>query len=245
MAMAIGFSAAALVLFATSAQANQLVLNGSFANNTGYGQLGYNTSASGWTVANGGYTFLFSSSNYDTTGVNGQYGNLALWGPNSGSNNGFTAPPGGGNFIGMDSTFQVQPIQQTISGLTAGQTYVLNFDWATAQQTGFTGGTFDNWEVCLGTECFSTASEANPSKGFSGWYGQTFTYTATGGSEVLSFLAQGSDCCGNTNSEPPFILLDDVSLTNTPEPGTFSLLFTGMIGGIAVLRAKMRLKRQQ
>jgi hypothetical protein len=56
---------------------------------------------------------------------------------------------------------------------------------------------------------------------------------------VLSFLAYGNV------QVPPFALLDGVSMTPTPtpEPGTLPLLFTGLMGGLTVLRSRKRLKR--
>jgi hypothetical protein len=244
-AAVIGASAAAFLMLGTSAQATSFT-NGSFEINTGNGQLGIGgtTTATGWSVPAGGYTFLFAPGTADTTGANGEYGNLALWGPGYGVANGMPATsPVGGYFIGQDSAFQVQPLQQTITGLTAGDTYALSFYWGTAQQTGFYGATYDSWLACLGVECDSTGTVANPSQGFEGWYGETFVYTAIGPSEILTFLASGGDCCGNTNSQPPFVLLDGVSLTQTPEPGSLPLFFTGLMGGLGVLRSRKWLKR--
>ena len=94
------------------AEAGNLVTNGGFESLTsGYGQLGYNTDATDWSVSGPGssYTFVFAPGTADTTGSNGQYGNLSLWGPNNGSANGLPASsPAGGNFIGMDSDFQTE-----------------------------------------------------------------------------------------------------------------------------------------
>jgi hypothetical protein len=76
---------------------------------------------------------------------------------------------------------------------------------------------------------------------FTGWYSETFDYTATSTTEVLSFMADGTP-----NGEPPFALLDGVSLNNVtpaPEPGTLPLLFTGLMGGLGILRSRKWLKR--
>jgi hypothetical protein len=67
-------------------------------------------------------------------------------------------------------------------------------------------------------------------KSFSGWMTQSFTFTADNTSDVLSFLALG----GPGASQPPFALLDGVSLTAAvPEPITWSLMLTGvgLLGG--------------
>jgi len=83
----------------------------------------------------------------------------------------------------------------------------------------------------------STATFNLPSEGFSGWQFQTFDLTANSSTDVLSFLAYGNI------QVPPFALLDGVSLTPTPEPGTLPLLFTGLMGGLGVLRSRKWLKR--
>jgi hypothetical protein len=90
------FTCSAILAFAVPAQATNLVLNGSFENSTGGGQLGYNTTATGW--ATSGYNFLFASGSADTTGEVGTYGALKLYGPGDGSANGLPASsPDGGN----------------------------------------------------------------------------------------------------------------------------------------------------
>ena len=71
----------------------------------------------------------------------GSDGIVKLWGPGTGSANGLTLSPNGGAFVGADGAFQDEPIQQTISGLVAGHTYAVSFDWAAAQQSGFNGPT--------------------------------------------------------------------------------------------------------
>jgi PEP-CTERM motif-containing protein len=234
-----GFGAIGLATFAISANAASLVTNGSFSTFTGAsgGQLGYNTTATGWSVPSDSYTFLFTSGAQAGTGVTGQYGSLSLWGtiPNS---------PDGGAFIGADAPFQPGAISQTVGGLTVGAQYVLSFDWAAAQQTGFTGATDDWWTATLGGVSKTTSTESIASKGFSGWQTASFTFTANSTSELLSFLA-GSD---STSGEPPFALLDGVSLTqvtSTPEPGSWTMLLggLGLLAGARFTRAKNWFKR--
>src|ERR1017187_3531173 len=190
----VGFSTVALLTFAISAQAGiNLVTNGSFESNSGNGQVGYNTSITGWSVPSGGYTFLFAPGTADTSGANGQYGYLSLWGPGNGSNNGLPATsPDGGYYLASDGAFQVQPIQQTINGLTIGHNYMLGFLWGGAQQIGFTGATTEQWQVSLGNSTQLTSVLNNASQGFTGWEHVNKTFTATNTSEVLSFLAIGT-----------------------------------------------------
>jgi len=235
------FASAALLLFAVPAQAGNLVTNGSFEDTTnGAGQLGYNTNATGWTTT--GYNFLFPAGTADNVGANGVDGNLSLWGPGNGSNNGLPASsPDGGNFVAADGDYLTAPINQTINGLTVGDNYQVGFWWGASQQYTFTGDTQQYWAVSLGAQTQNTSTFFLPSHGFSGWMYQTDTFTASSSSEVLSFLAVGNV------PVPPFLLLDGVSMNDstaaTPEPGTLPLLLSGFMGSLAVLRTKKWLRR--
>ena len=226
---------AAAAMSALPAQAVNLVVNGGFeATTNGKGQLGFNTNATGWTNVNG-YTFLYTPGTVDSSGALGESGNVSMWGTNNGGLNAIPNSPTGGNFIAFDGGYKVTPLQQTIIGLVVGQKYDLGFDWGAAQQFGYTGATTDQWQVSLGNETHSTAIIANASHGFSGWVHQNFTFTATGASEVLSFLA-----IGTPNGVPPFALLDGVTLAAAvPEPSTWAL----MLGGVAVIGFIARRRR--
>lgn len=218
---------------ATSAQAvnSNFVVNGDFEQTTnGTGQFDYSTVATGWTSS--GYNFLFAAGTADSTGSMGQDGKLALWGPQNGSNNGLTNSPTGGNFVAADGAYKIGAIQQTISGLKVGQDYQVSFDWAAAQQKNFTGPNTEHWGVSLGSETKSTSIYSNKSEGFSGWMHETMTFTATGPSEVLSFLAAGTP-----SGQPPFSLLDGVSMTSAvPEPATWGML----LGGLGLIALALR-----
>jgi hypothetical protein len=221
----------------TAQAATNLVTNGSFESLTsGPGQLGFNTNATGWTT--NGYNFVFAPGTADSTGSNGQYGNLQLWGPGNGSANGLTASsPDGGNYIGNDGAFQVGDIHQTINGLTVGHTYVVTFDWAAAQQSGYTGPTTDFWTVGLGNQSYNTSTYQLPTEGFSGWMNQSFSFTAANQSEVLSFLATGTP-----QGEPPFALLDGVKMYDTavPEPSSLVAMFAGGLLLVAIIRRRVQ-----
>jgi hypothetical protein len=240
-----------LLAFTLPAAATNLVTNGSFETTTaGGGQLGYNTNATGWTNANNngtwGYNFLFTPGSADTTGVTGVSGNLKLYGPGNGYNNGLPASsPDGGNFIAADGVYETGAITQTIMGLTALQTYAVSFWYAGAQQSGFgcvqTPCTTEAWQVSLGsqTQTTATVNTGNGVGGFSGWVYTTMVFTATSSSEVLSFLAQGTP-----GGEPPFTLLDGVSLVATPEPGTLPLLAGAALIGVASFARNFLKKRK-
>jgi hypothetical protein len=237
--MLAAFAATTTLALATPALATNLVVNGDFETATLDGSYqfgdGYpSEQLAGWTT--NGYNFLFQPGTADAAGATGQYGGLSLWGPNNGSDNGLPAiSPTGGNFVGADGAFGVGAIEQVINGLIAGRKYDVSFWWGGAQQEGFTGPTTEQWEVALGGEHQSTAILDNADHGFTGWQKQTFTFTATGPNEVLSFLAHGTP-----DGVPPFSLLDGVSMeaASAPEPASWALMILGFAATGAVLRRR-------
>jgi PEP-CTERM motif len=239
-------TATALLLLLTSSSAfavTELVTNGDFATNGGNGQLGFNTTATGWTVPS--YAFLWnagsgtSGTTADTTGAPGVFGTVSLWGPGNGSDNGLTLSPDGNAFVGTDPGFRNGPISQTLSGLTVGAPVTVAFDWAGAQQHGFNGPTTEGWVVSLGSETHDTGMVSIGSHGFSGWKTASFTFAPTSSSEVLSFMSIGSAAA----ALPPFALLDSVSAAQgvIPEPSTWVMLALGFAGlGYAGFRSNRR-----
>jgi hypothetical protein len=224
-------AAALLSIFASPARATtSYLLNGSFEQTTnGTGQLTYNTVATDWVSGtsgtNDGYNFLFAPGTADSTGATGADGNLKLWGPGDGSANGLPATsPDGGNYIAADGAYEVAAISQTLSGLTPGDYYAVTFDYAGAQQSGFTGVNTEGWQVSLtGDATQDTPILSNTSEGFTGWRSETMYFLATTANPVLSFLAVGTP-----SGEPPFSLLDGVTVT--PEPATSALIGLGLLG---------------
>jgi hypothetical protein len=222
----------------------ELVSNGGFESSSlGPCQVGYCTTVTDWSVPdpsqNGSYTFLFAASGTGSgdNGVNNQYGGtLSLYGPANGVNNGLGPSPQGGNYIAQDSAYDQGAISQTINGLTSGESYVVSFYWAAAQQNGFNGPTYDQWQVSLGGQTLDTATVDIPSHGFSGWMYQTLTFTATSSSELLSFYANGGP-----PGVPPFALLDGVSMMAVPEPSTWAMMLIGFGGlGVAAYRSRRK-----
>jgi hypothetical protein len=145
-----------------------------------------------------------------------------------------TDAPLGGNTVAIDGDplFRAS-IFQTVSGLIAGQTYTVNFEQAGGQQRGSGGPTTEFWAVSLGSSTQDSTTINTPPGGFTGWFSQSLTFTATAASEVLNFTAFGTP-----SGEPPVALLADVSLNAAvPEASTWALMVLGFTGlGFAAYR---------
>ncbi len=221
-----------------------------------YGQFG-SYSGSSLTVANwstSGYNFVYAPGTADAgtaTGANagkpneapGAYNNAAgygttfMWGTNNGGTTAITPVPTGGNFIAGDGAFGTAAVTQSLSSLTVGNTYRLSFYWAGAQQQGFDGATTENWQVTFGGQTFTTPTVSNSAHGFTGWFQQTFDFTATSTSQTLSFLAQGTP-----TGQPPFALLGGVNLDLVPEFSHWSV-FAGFGVACTAVEAFRRRRR--
>ena len=256
-AILVAVATLALAALGGTAQANNLVTNGSFSLTSGTDSgssaqfgTGYETGGVPYLTVNNwatsGYNFLFvpqtgttSGTSADNAGANGSGGALHLWGPGTGSANGLTNSPDGGNFVAADSAFEAAAITQTIVGLIPNSTATLTFEWAAAQQSGFDGQTTDYWQVSLGSQTQVTTTYTLPQHLFSGWMTQVMQFTVPAGvtSEVLSFLAIGTPI---SPSEPPFALLDGVSLSDIPEPASWALMVTGLTALIGIARWRRR-----
>lgn len=225
----------------TGARAVPVIVNGNFETTSLTASAQMSTSnVSGWSTS--GYNFLFFPGTATTTGAaTVQYGQLYLGGgTTAGVSNYFPASsPDGGNFLAADGDFGVAPITQTVTGLTAGLKYSLSFYWGAAQQKGYAGTTTEQWKVSLGSELYATPVVTNPNQGFSGWFAQTFTYTATSASQVLSFLAVGTP-----SGAPPFVLLDGVSIMAVAEPASWMTLVVAVVSIVGVAHLKRRSSRR-
>ena len=136
------------------------------------------------------------------------------------------------NFLIADGDYHKTAIYQTINNLVVGDHYTVNFDWGAGQWSKNTGATTEQWQVNLGNSVGFTSVFNLNSKSFSGWMPASINFTATSSSEALSFLALGTPV-----GMPPMLLLDDVSMYDTPEPAALVLLIVGM-GCIGVASRK-------
>ncbi len=245
------FSAVLLTL-ATPASANTSFTNGNFESVSGHltsfsleDPAGNLTALTGWNILgtpNASQILNCVVIGGATTNMCGTVafgGNFSLW-ANPGQS------PNGGNYYmadGDDSTTDTitqpggygLPLYQTVTGVVSGATYDVSFYQAAAQQNGFTGATTEQWEVAFcpslpcsagNTQYSNLMSDANHSDVTWASQGlQTLSFTATAATEVLEFIALGLP-----NGDPPFVMLDGVTLTQlTPEPGTYMLIGLGLL----------------
>jgi hypothetical protein len=203
------------------------------------GQIGFNTFPADWMVNPfpGSYFFLWNAAPGTTSGTSADNGGaqgvfkggptnpVQLWGPGTGANNGLTLSPDGGAFIGSSPAFHNGPIWQTITGLTPGLKTIVSFDYAGAQQFGFTGPSGAGWQVSLGSETDDTAILSTSSEGFTGWHEVSLDFTPTSSTETLSFLS-----IGQKTDVQSFVLLDSVSVDPIPELSTWAMLALGFTG---------------
>jgi len=157
------------------------------------------------------------------------------------------ASPNGGNYFLADGDpgFNTA-LQQTVTGLTIGSTYQVSF-WQAAGQENCgvdDGATCDPpgganltglWQVTFGGTTRTSTMMTTTPHGLTGWNQQTMTFTATGTSQLLSFLAVGTPA-----GAPPIVMLDGITINAVPEPETGTLWGLGLV---TLALVKLRRKR--
>ena len=195
------------------------------------------------------YVFLTNAESASNPGLLTTFGKYErLSGPGNGFDNGFDASPQGGNFIAMDAWWRRGALTQIIDGLIVGETYKLSFAFAYAQNSGATTATTHSLTFGMTSDptklgsYTTTPTVKNPLGGFVDWTNYTFEFIADNSSSYLYFLANGAP-----SGQPPFSLLDNVSLTGphaaaVPEPATWAMMIMGFgaIGGIMRRRVRER-----
>ncbi len=256
MTIALSVAVATSTCIAVPARAD-LIQNGNFSQTTAtttyngatVGTETTDSNLTGWQftgcgTSNCGFSFL-ATGNFGTNGwYDAQDGHESFAGTSPG------AIPGGGNAFLSDASYETQAIYQSVSGLNVGDTYTLRFSQASFEQAGFTGGFTGNWSVGLGNGTYNSTNYTTQqsstmtvaSGGAAGWTQQTMTFVANAASETLFFFATAS-----AGANPPFLLLDGVSLNDTtvaptgsavPEPSTLALTAIGLLGTVMVARRR-------
>ncbi|MFN7935582.1 MAG: DUF642 domain-containing protein [Bryobacteraceae bacterium] len=190
---------------------------------------GNTTALPGWTTTTGFLDCVV----FPGTATTDACGNSAKLWPGSG----FPATsPDGGNFYANDGDpVWAGTLSQTITGLTPGQTYELTFYQAAAQFQFFSGATTERWEVTLGSETHLSDLMSNASHDFVDWMSQSMLFTPNSATATLSFYAVGAP-----SGLPPVVLLDGVTLNETPEPGALALTMLGLAGIVYRCRRQRR-----
>ncbi len=239
-----GLIAAAFLGMGGVAQADPMVANAGFESSSysassQFGANSFGQGVTGWTGT--GFELYFVGDTQTTVSAANQYND-----PNTYFRPNVTTSPDGGNFVmldgdssfqGGDATTAGSTISQTINGLTPGLQYNVGFDWAASELINRTGDTTERLAVNFGSDAQTTVTVSVPSGSFGGWMQQSFRFTASSASEVLTFLSFGTP-----SGLPPVALLDGVSVTQSvPEPASWATL----VLGLAVLGGTLRTLRRQ
>jgi hypothetical protein len=209
----------------------------------------------GWSSS--GYNFLYSDGDSaSTTGL------LTF---NSSPNQVFNSADGSGWFVGADAAYSQGPISQTLTGLTVGQEYNLNFWQSAGQQKGYTGDTTEIWAVNIGGTFNGGSYRAPNTIAFTGGTNQFSdlmsladganlgSQTTVSGSrtingwqkQTMTFTANATTVAlnflaeGTPEGQPPFALLSGVSVEAVPEPLT---IIGTLLGGTAAFKIRKKLK---
>ena len=118
-----------------------------------------NVAPTGWSVGSGGNLIYVGEQGSEGTAYTTPGNVYGVY-----TTPGFSVTvPAGTNFYQADGNPAFEStIYQTITGLTAGTTYDLQFQQAAGQQVGFTGDTTEQWKVFLGVGGIGTDCTSSP-----------------------------------------------------------------------------------
>jgi choice-of-anchor C domain-containing protein len=130
-------------------------------------------------------------------------------------------------------------IEQTITGLTVGNTYRVSFDLAGNPDNGPATKTLDV-KVNLDSNNFNFTVPSGATHANLGWLTQAFIFTADNTSAVLAFQSTTGGDPGQLPAYGPAI--DNVSISQVPLPASLPLLLSGLGGLGAACYGKKRRK---
>jgi hypothetical protein len=201
-------------------------------------------------VVSDGNTFSAEGVGMNQKGLNGRK-NWTLFGDPGQQVN---SVDGSGWYIASDGDpLYSGTISQTLSGLTPGAEYDVNFSQAAGQfncyfgtlaspsatciDGGYSGVTTDRWQVSFGNSTLKSELMTLASQGsVTAWTPQTLKFTASASTQVLSFLAVGTPA-----GMPPTALLSGVSVEAHTVPEPLTIIGT-IVGGTVAFRLKKQIE---